>query len=99
MAMGRTIALLIALIFLGQMYRVGYLLADPGWVDLDLESSQDCRPPRLRRIVMCIVANQKNQANLDLYLVRRYKICHFPLVALYLCIGQNQKNLPICICI
>ena len=33
---------------------------------------------RLRRIVTCIGQNQKNQPNLDLYLVRRYKICHFP---------------------
>ena len=51
-------------------------------------------PPRLRRIVTCIVPNQKNQPNLDLYLVRRYKICHFPIVVSYLCIGQNQKNKP-----
>ena len=49
---------------------------------------------RLRRIITCIGPNQKNQSNLDLYLVRRYKICHFPLVLLYLCIGQNQKNQP-----
>ena len=50
--------------------------------------------PRLRRIVTCIRPNQKNQPNLDLYLVRRYKICHFPIVVLYLCIGQNLKNQP-----
>ena len=49
---------------------------------------------RLRRIVTCIGPNQKNQPNLDLYLVRRYKICHFPLVVWYFCIGQNQKNHP-----
>ena len=49
---------------------------------------------RLRRIVTCIGPNQKNQPNLDLYLVRRYKICHFPIVVSYLCIGQNQKNQP-----
>ena len=49
---------------------------------------------RLRRIVTCIGPNQKNQPNLDLYLGRRYKICHFPFVASYLCIGQNQKNQP-----
>ena len=49
---------------------------------------------RLWRIVTCIEPNQKNQPNLDLYLVRRYKICHFPIVVLYLCIGQNQKNQP-----
>ena len=48
--------------------------------------------PRLLHIVTCIVPNQKNQPNLDLYLVRRYKICHFPIVVSYLCIGQNQKN-------
>ena len=35
---------------------------------------------RLRRIVTCIGLNQKNQPILDLYLVRRYKICHFPIV-------------------
>ena len=29
---------------------------------------------------------------LDLYLVRRYKICHFHIVVSYLCIGQNLKN-------
>ena len=52
------------------------------------------RWPRLRRIVACNGPNQKNQSNLDLHLVRRYKICHFPLVILYLCIGQNQKNQP-----
>ena len=50
--------------------------------------------PRLRCIVTCIGPNQKNQPNLDLYLVRRYKICHFPTVVSYLCIGQNQKNQP-----
>ena len=44
------------------------------------------------RHVTCIGPNQKNQPNLDLYLVRRYKICHFPLVVLYLCIGKNKKN-------
>ena len=49
---------------------------------------------RLRRIVTCIGPNQKNQPNLDLYLVRRYKICHFPIVVSYLCIGQNLKNQP-----
>jgi len=49
---------------------------------------------RLRRIVTCIGPNQKNQPNLDLYLVRRYRICHFPIVVSYLCIGQNQKNQP-----
>ena len=49
---------------------------------------------RLRCIVTCIGPNRKNQPNLDLYLVRRYKICHFPLVVSYLCIGQNQKNQP-----
>ena len=49
---------------------------------------------RLRRIVTCIEPNQKNQPNLDLYLGRRYKICHFPFVVSYLCIGQNQKNQP-----
>ena len=43
---------------------------------------------------MCIGPNQKNQPNLDLYLVRRYKICHFPIVVSYLCIAQNQKNQP-----
>ena len=48
----------------------------------------------LRRIVTCIGSNQKNQPNLDLYLVRRYKICHFPIVVSYLCFGQNQKNQP-----
>ena len=53
-----------------------------------------CQGPRLRRIVTCIGPNQKNQPNLDLYLVRRYKICHFPIMVSYLCIGQNQKNLP-----
>ena len=50
---------------------------------------------RLRRIVTCIGPNQKNQPNLDLYLVRRYNIFHFPTVVSYLCIGQNQKNQPI----
>ena len=45
-------------------------------------------------IVVCIGANQKNQPNLDLYLVRRFTICHFPIVVSYLCIGQNQKNQP-----
>ena len=47
---------------------------------------------RLQRIVTCIGPNQKNQPNLDLYLVRRYKICHFTIVVSYLCICQNQKN-------
>ena len=47
---------------------------------------------RLRRIVTCIGPNQKNQPNLELYLVRRYKICRFPIVVSYLCMGQNQKN-------
>ena len=42
--------------------------------------------------VTCIGSNQKNQPNLDLHLVRRYTICHFPLVVLHLCISQNQKN-------
>ena len=32
------------------------------------------RQARLRRIVTCIGPNQKNQPNLDLYLVRRSKI-------------------------
>ena len=50
--------------------------------------------PRLRCIVTCIGLNQKNQPNLDLYLVQRYKICHFPIVLSYLFIGQNQKNQP-----
>ena len=49
---------------------------------------------RLRRIVTCIGLNQKNQPNVDLNLVRRYKICHFPIVVSYFCIGQNQKNQP-----
>ena len=49
---------------------------------------------RLRHIVTCIRPNQNNQPNLDLYLVRRYKICHFPIVVSYLCIGQNLKNQP-----
>ena len=39
-------------------------------------------------------ADKKNQPNLDLYLVLRYKICLFPIVVLYLCIGQNLKNQP-----
>ena len=39
-------------------------------------------------------AEPKNQLNLDLYLVRRYKICQFPIVVSYLCIGQNQKIQP-----
>ena len=39
-------------------------------------------------------AEPKEPGNLDLFLVRRYKICHFPLVVSYLCIGQNQKNQP-----
>ena len=47
---------------------------------------------RLRRIVTCIRPIQKNQPNLDLYLVRRFKIWHFPIVVSYLCIVQNQKN-------
>ena len=42
----------------------------------------------------CIGPNQKNKPNLDLYLVWRYTICHFPIVVSYLCIGQNQKNQP-----
>ena len=46
---------------------------------------------RLRRIITCIGPNQKNQPNLDLYLVLRYKICLFPIVVLYLCIDHNQK--------
>ena len=45
-------------------------------------------------IVVCIGANQKNQPNLDLYLVRGFTICHFPIVVSYLCIGQSQKNQP-----
>ena len=49
---------------------------------------------RLRRIVTCIWPNQKNQPHLDLYLVRRYKICHISLVLSNLSIGQNQKNRP-----
>ena len=49
---------------------------------------------RLRHIVTCIGPNQKNQPNLDLYLVQRYKICHFPIVVSYLCIGQSLKNQP-----
>ena len=49
---------------------------------------------RLQRIVTCSGPNQKNQPNLYLYLVRGYKICHFPMVLLYLCIGQNLKNQP-----
>ena len=48
----------------------------------------------LRRIFTCIGPNQKNQPSLDLYLVRRYTICHFPIVVSYLCICQNQKNEP-----
>ena len=48
----------------------------------------------LRRIVKCIGPNQKNQPSLVLYLVRRYKICHFPIVVSYFCIGQSQKNQP-----
>ena len=47
---------------------------------------------RLRRIVTCIGPNQKNQPNLDLYLVRRYKICHFPIVVLYL--YQSEPKEP-----
>ena len=35
-----------------------------------------------------------NQPNLDLYLVWRYNICHFPIDVLYLWIGQNLKNQP-----
>ena len=53
-----------------------------------------CLFSRLRRIVTCIWPNQKNQPNLDLHLVRRYKICHLAIVVSYLCIGQNQKNQP-----
>ena len=34
--------------------------------------------PQLWRIVTCIGPNQKNQTNLDLYLVRRYIIAIFP---------------------
>ena len=47
---------------------------------------------RLRHNVACIGPNQENQPNLDLFLVRRYKICHFPIAVSYLCIGQNLKN-------
>ena len=45
---------------------------------------------------MCIGPNQKNQPNLYLNLVRRYKIFHFSIVVSYLClcIGQNPKNQP-----
>ena len=50
--------------------------------------------PRLQHIVTCIGPNQKNQPNLDLYLVQSYKTCHFHIVVSYLCIGQNQKNQP-----
>ena len=50
------------------------------------------RWPRLWRIVTCNGPNQRNQSNLDLYLVQRYTICHFPIVVSYLCNGQNQKN-------
>ena len=56
--------------------------------------AQSLEHSRLRRIVTCIGPNQKNQPNLDLYLDRRYKICHFPIVVSYLCIGQNGKNQP-----
>merc|ERR1719264_2044443 len=59
---------------------------------VDVERGRPSLPARLRHIVTCIGPNQKNQPNLDLYLVRRYKICHFPMVVSYLCIGQNQKN-------
>ena len=47
-----------------------------------------------RQVELYILLTSKNQPNLDLYLVRRYKICHFPIVVLWLCIGQNQKNQP-----
>ena len=39
-------------------------------------------------------AEPKEPTNLVVYLVRRYKICHFPLVVTYLCIRQNHKNQP-----
>ena len=45
---------------------------------------------RLRRIVTCIRPIQKNQPNLDLYLVRRFKIWHFPIVVSYLCIRSDN---------
>ena len=48
----------------------------------------------MRHIVTCIGPNQKNQPNLYLYLVRRYTICFFPIVVMYICIVQNQKNQP-----
>ena len=51
--------------------------------------SGNLAPTRLRRIVTCIGPNQKNQPNLDLYLVRRYKIWYFLILVSYLCIGQN----------
>ena len=64
-------------------------------------SYMDCVPriyhyrhARLQCIVMCIGPNQKNQPNLNLYLVRRHKICHYPIVVSYLFIGKNQKNQP-----
>ena len=43
---------------------------------------------------MCIGLNQKIQPNFDLYLIRKYKICHFPMVGSYLFIGQSLKIQP-----
>ena len=62
--------------------------------DVRCELAMQILSARLRHFVACIGPNQKSQPNLDLYLVRRYKICHFSLVVSYLCIGQNQKNQP-----
>ena len=54
---------------------------------------------RLRHNVACIGPNQKNQPNLDLFLVRRYNIFHFPIVVSYLCIGQTKRTNLIWFCI
>ena len=56
-------------------------------------------PPEVRQtrytiIFMCIGLNQKIQPNFDLYLIRKYKICHFPMVGSYLFIGQSLKIQP-----
>ena len=59
-----------------------------------LEDVHCVKPTKVAMDRLVYRAEPKEPGNLDLFLVRRFEICHFPLVVSYLCIGQNQKNQP-----
>ena len=43
---------------------------------------------------LCIGQSLKSQPNLDLYLVRRYKICHFPMHGVIISLNRSEPKEP-----